>query len=287
MKTNLSKQLCNHSTICLFFVLFFCFLLITGCDSKDHTGEAKTPSGSRIQHGRGYQEVVEDFTEHGFTNIKTEPIEDLILGLFTKDGEVEDVSVGGDTEYSPDKWVPADTEVIIRYHTFPSKETDSTESTSSSSTKTEESINDSDLRTTEESSTKEESSSIQTVDYHSSHNKEVAVLGNSGIYAYKNNGSSYETYFIIDFDAEVVYSFNVGNGDVSGDIGTIISGDLNTHIEVSYQTYDASYIMGISFYTKNRPDHVIVQDSYGNEFDFYTTNLDSALSLKNKYSFPD
>jgi hypothetical protein len=32
---------------------------------------------------------------------------------------VEKVLVGGDENYSPDKWIPADTEVIIYYHTFP------------------------------------------------------------------------------------------------------------------------------------------------------------------------
>lgn len=86
--------------------------------------EAKTPSGSTIMKGKDYQSVVETFEENGFTNIKLEKIEDLITGWLTKDGEVEDVSVGGDVEYSPDKWVKADTEVIIRYHTFSETEND-------------------------------------------------------------------------------------------------------------------------------------------------------------------
>lgn len=93
----------------------------------DLTGKAKTPSGSTIMEGKDYESVVKEFEENGFTNIKLEKIEDLITGWLTKDGEVEDVSVGGDVEYSPDKLVKSDTEVIIRYHTFPESEEEDTE----------------------------------------------------------------------------------------------------------------------------------------------------------------
>ena len=113
--------------ISLFLVLIFSFTLVA-CDKDSHTGEAKTPSGSSILSGRNYVEVVEVFEEKGFTNIKTEPIYDLIIGLFTKDGEVEEVLVGGDVDYSADKWISADTEIVIRYHTYPveSEEIDAT-----------------------------------------------------------------------------------------------------------------------------------------------------------------
>ena len=75
--------------------------------------------------GKDYEEVREIFEKQGFTNIKLEAIEDLITGWLTKDGEVEDVSVGGDVNYLSDKWYPKDTEVVIRYHTFPSKNDES------------------------------------------------------------------------------------------------------------------------------------------------------------------
>ncbi len=93
--------------------------ILVGCDSKGHEGEAKTPSGSEIQHGRNYEDVLEEFENSGFVNIKTEKIDDLVFGWITKDGAVESVSVDGDTEYSPDKWYPADVEIVIKYHTFP------------------------------------------------------------------------------------------------------------------------------------------------------------------------
>ncbi|MCH5267713.1 MAG: DUF4839 domain-containing protein [Lachnospiraceae bacterium] len=105
----------------IILVSICCFMLVACGSSENHDGEAKTPSGSTIMKGDDYKSVVEEFEENGFTNIKLEKIEDLIIGWLTKEGEVEEVSVGGDVDYSPDKWVPADTEVIIKYHAFPEK----------------------------------------------------------------------------------------------------------------------------------------------------------------------
>lgn len=78
----------------------------------------QTPSGMRMQRGRNYKEVIEDFEDKGFTNIRTEPIRDLEIGWVVKNEEVEEISVGGDTDYDAGVWVPADTEVVIRYHTY-------------------------------------------------------------------------------------------------------------------------------------------------------------------------
>lgn len=120
-------------------IAIICCITVVACDSSDHKGEAKTPSGSSAMNGRDYKSVVESFEENGFTNIKLEKIEDLVTGLLTKEGEVEDVSVGGDFDYSPDKWVRADTQVIIRYHAFPKKESEQTQKKSEKNTKQEQS----------------------------------------------------------------------------------------------------------------------------------------------------
>lgn len=100
------------------FAILLCISLAACGDSSEHIGEAKTPSGSSIQQGRNFLDVREDFEKHGFTNIKIEAIDDLIIGWLTEDGEVEKVSVNGDENYSADTWVAADVEVIIYYHTF-------------------------------------------------------------------------------------------------------------------------------------------------------------------------
>lgn len=122
------------SLLAVFLAIIF-LLTACGSDKESHEGEAKTPSASNVQKGRAYQDVVKDFEEKGFTNIQVEPIDDLITGWLTKDGEVEDVSVDGDVKYSSDRWYPNSVTVVIRYHTFPQKsngdgnaETESTQS---------------------------------------------------------------------------------------------------------------------------------------------------------------
>ena len=111
-------------------VLLACIMVmaLVGCggNSNKHEGEAKTPSGSSAQKGRDYNKVVDDFKSNGFKNIKTEKIEDLIAGWITKDGEVKEVSVNGNVDYSADKWISADAEVIIKYHTFKKDDAKST-----------------------------------------------------------------------------------------------------------------------------------------------------------------
>lgn len=105
----------------LLLSLTMILVVVTGCDSSGHDGEAKTPSGSSVQKGRNYQSVAEDFKSHGFTNINLEELDDLVIGWFTKEGEVESVSVDGDTGYSADTWYPNNVEVVIIYHTFPNE----------------------------------------------------------------------------------------------------------------------------------------------------------------------
>lgn len=100
-------------------VIIITLVLLSCDDSTNHVGEAKTPSGSSIQKGRMLEEVIQDFEEKGFKNIKMVVLDDLITGWLTKDGEVESVSVDGNINYSSDKWYSDEVEVIITYHTFP------------------------------------------------------------------------------------------------------------------------------------------------------------------------
>ena len=81
-------------------------------------GMVQTPANMKMQRGRNYKEVIEDFEDKGFTNIQTETIEDLEYGHTFRNGHVEQISVGGDTNYDAGVSVPKDTKVIIRYHTY-------------------------------------------------------------------------------------------------------------------------------------------------------------------------
>lgn len=127
--------------ISLLMSIILCIIFVS-CSSEDnHDGEAKIPSSSSAMSGENYEDVIKIFEDAGFTNVKIEKIEDLITGWLTKDGEVEEVSVGGNVDYSEDKWVLADTEVIIKYHTF-ADEIEKSEQVEESETNEENAITD-------------------------------------------------------------------------------------------------------------------------------------------------
>ena len=83
--------------------------------------KVQTPADNRLERGRNYKEVIEDFEDKGFANIRTEPIADQVYGRSIRDGEVDHISVGGDINYDSGVLVPADTEVVIYYHTYSKK----------------------------------------------------------------------------------------------------------------------------------------------------------------------
>lgn len=83
--------------------------------------KVQTPADNSLERGRNYKEVIEDFEDKGFTNIRTEPIADQVYGRSIRDGEVDHISVGGDINYDSGVLVPADTEVVIYYHTYSKK----------------------------------------------------------------------------------------------------------------------------------------------------------------------
>lgn len=128
----------------LFLIVIICFTLVSCEDSESHLGQAKTPSGSSVMKGRTYTDVVEIFEEKGFKNIRLEKLEDLIFGWLTKDGEVEKVTVGGEENYSADKWVDSNTEIVIYYHTFPSDDEQEETLSDQTSNKEEDCSNETD-----------------------------------------------------------------------------------------------------------------------------------------------
>ncbi|MBR5509370.1 MAG: hypothetical protein IKV59_04900 [Lachnospiraceae bacterium] len=79
------------------------------------------PYQSYEMSGDSYTKVINELENAGFTNIKTEKIEDLIIGWLTFDGEVEKVTINGSIEYTVESEFIPETEVIVYYHTFPEK----------------------------------------------------------------------------------------------------------------------------------------------------------------------
>ena len=62
----------------------------------------------------------------------------------------------------------------------------------------------------------------------------------------------------------------------------MVSGTLNDVLIITYHDGGSKWSYGLHFKWKNQPDHLILQDEDGFEWDFYTTNLTKAISLRNK-----
>lgn len=71
-----------------------------------------------------YDSILKQFEDAGFVNVKGEPIEDLVFGWLTEDGEIETILIDGSETFEELDLVAFDTEVVIRYHTFPMDDSD-------------------------------------------------------------------------------------------------------------------------------------------------------------------
>ena len=75
------------------------------------------PLSSKEAKGNQYADVLQQFQNAGFINIQTEIQYDLIAGWFTKDGEIESITINGEKFKTENEYRP-DAKVIITYHTF-------------------------------------------------------------------------------------------------------------------------------------------------------------------------
>ena len=96
---------------------------ITGCDDTTSDKIHAPLNASDVSNSK-YQDVVSQFKKSGFTNVTTKEIDDLIIGFLTEDGEVEEVSIGGDTSFSTSDAFAADVPVVVSFHTFPKQDSE-------------------------------------------------------------------------------------------------------------------------------------------------------------------
>lgn len=102
-------------TLCLSVMLF---LSLVAC-SQDSSELVKVPISANDCLGKNYQDIVNDMSSTGFVNIQTKPIEDLVTGWLTKDGEVEEITIDGNSSFRIKDRFDKNATVIISYHTFP------------------------------------------------------------------------------------------------------------------------------------------------------------------------
>ena len=171
-------------------------------------GEVKLNVAASEYKHKNYEDVAAALKTLGFTNIKYEVLYDIVLG-WTDDGEVESVSIADKTDFNRGDVFPADAEIVITYH-MPEDEDPN--------------------KSTETTLEKDDDGPV----FYSTNDYETAKQGNSGVFAYKSTGSSYDIYWIIDFDEGYVYWFTDGNGDSTCDRLKIDSGTLNDKVIITY-----------------------------------------------------
>lgn len=208
--------------ISLLIVFAMMFSFFSCGDSSKHEGEAKTPSGSRAQKGRTYQDVVSNFKEKGFTNIKTEALEDLVTGWMTKDGEVESVSVDGNEGYSADVWYSNNVDVVITYHTFPKDKTaDISKGTGEAQQTVKKDANETKVDDLKTGETKDKNLTVDNCE----DLKKILQLKDPADPIIKEFADKYKGK-IIEFDGNITFINNHGNYKTRYDIG-ISQGDYN------------------------------------------------------------
>ena len=94
---------------------------------EDLKNETKAPGievgyASYELKGKNYKDVETLLTKSGFTNITLEPMGDMKVGIFVKEGDVDEVSIGGNTSFWKSTRANANETVIIRYHSYPQKD---------------------------------------------------------------------------------------------------------------------------------------------------------------------
>lgn len=111
-----NRKILSFTALMLAVVMLVSFCACHGDRIDD--GLISVPMSSKEAKGRNYEDIVTKFRSAGFDNIYAEPMGDLIIGLLNKSGEVEEVTVGGKSDFSKNKRFSPDTYVIVRYHSF-------------------------------------------------------------------------------------------------------------------------------------------------------------------------
>ena len=78
-------------------------------------GEIAVPSSASSYNYKNYEDVEQELSSVGFTNISIEILYDIVLG-WTDEGEVESVSIDGKKDYEQDAIFKQDAPIVITYH---------------------------------------------------------------------------------------------------------------------------------------------------------------------------
>lgn len=84
--------------------------------------KAATPLSSADCMYKNYLEIVPQFEQAGFTDVRTEAVPDMLNGWLVEVGDVKEVWIGEETSFQKNEIFEKIAPVIVRYHTYPEPE---------------------------------------------------------------------------------------------------------------------------------------------------------------------
>lgn len=79
--------------------------------------EVQLTFSSKELKGENYEDVVRRLETLGFNDIELLEDDDIVLGVFSDDGDVEKVTIAGNSSFEIGQWFSTDSKVVITYHT--------------------------------------------------------------------------------------------------------------------------------------------------------------------------
>lgn len=80
--------------------------------------EVTIPYSAKSLRKQNFLDVYNQLQELGFTRIHKYPKKDIVLGWLSKEGEVEEVTIAGNSRFKENSTYKFDVEITIRYHTL-------------------------------------------------------------------------------------------------------------------------------------------------------------------------
>jgi hypothetical protein len=113
----------RYTIIAVAWLVYFSFAFYGNNDKTETTKyEISAPASASTLKGENYEDVEKRFKSSGFKNISFKPMGDLVTGWINEDGEVDKISINGQTDFSSYDKFPPEADVVITYHSYSSEE---------------------------------------------------------------------------------------------------------------------------------------------------------------------